>query len=252
MTSAYTAGMRYGAKRGRFEGRARVKQRMVSRALNARTGGYLGLELKFLDTAWNAVTINSSTDGSGGELQPSSGCTSCISCPAQGDSESQRDGRKFVIKSVYFSGVINTLLSQDQADAFEDFGVYFALVLDTQTNGATVVSENVYLNPSSSALGMLPKPLRNLQNSKRFRILSSRYVAPGGMYAINDAAATGSLAAQKGTNVQLSWKGSINVDTTGTTADVASVSDNALHILAYSETGLQKVFSGKCRVRFMG
>lgn len=62
----------------------------------------LGIETKFLDTAWNGVAINASTDGAGGELQPSTGCTDCISVPAQGDGESQRDGRKYCVKSIFF------------------------------------------------------------------------------------------------------------------------------------------------------
>lgn len=220
---------------------------------NARIGGFLGLELKFLDCAWNSVAIQASTDGSSGEIQPSTGCTQCISCPAQGDGESQRDGRKFVIKSVYVNGIITTNPLQDQADVEERLGYYFALVLDTQANGATVVSENVYLNPSTQAAAILPQPLRNLQNSSRFRILDSKYVPAGGAYAGTDGASTLSINTQVSPRVTLSWKGSINVDTTGTTANVSAVADNAIHVLAYAGSSAQSpAFVGKSRMRFMG
>ena len=83
---------------------------------NVRTGGFLGIELKFLDCAWNSVTINTSTDGSSGELQPSSGCTSAISVPAQGDGESQRDGRKYTIKSMWLNGIVEMTPLANQSD----------------------------------------------------------------------------------------------------------------------------------------
>lgn len=219
---------------------------------NARVGGFLGLELKFLDCAWNSVAINASTDGSSGEMQPSSGCTNAISVPSQGDGESQRDGRKYVIKSFWVSGVIDTTPEADQADAKEGSGCWFALVLDTQANGATIVSENVFINPATGASAMLPQPLRNLQQSTRFRILASKFIRPGNMYAMTDGASTGSLNAQNQQTFSLSWKGSINVDTSGTTADVASVTDNAVHLIAYTGSVPAKVFSGKSRMRFMG
>ena len=192
------------------------------------------MELKFLDCAWNGIAIAASTDGSDGEMQPSTGCTNCISCPAQGDGESQRDGRKFVIKSAWVSGSIETSAIADAVDVADFSGYYAALVLDTQANGATVVSENVYLNPGNSGSNMMPVPLRNLQNSKRFRILASKYIYPPGAYAGTDGSGTNSIGAQKTPTFTLNWKGNINVDTTGTTADVASVSDNVLHLICYA------------------
>lgn len=220
---------------------------------NMRTGGYLGIEKKFLDCAWNSVAINSSTDGSGIEMQPSSGCTDCISVPAQGDGESQRDGRKYTITDVWVSGNIDTSPIPDQADASDIKGYYFALVLDTQANGATLVSENVFVNPSTLSDAMLPQPLRNLQNSKRFRILASKYIRPGGMYSITDGTATGSLSQQNSPVVSLGWKGKIVCDSTGTTAAVASASDNAIHLVACVGAAVgTPVFRGKSRVRFYG
>lgn len=211
------------------------------------------MELKFLDCAWNAVTISTSTDGSGGELQPSTGCTNAISAPAQGDGESNRDGRKFVMKSIYFSGMVATTAEATENAAHEITGYYFALVLDTQVNKATVVSEDVFINPSSTSLAMIPQPLRNLQNSTRYRILDSKYIRPGGAFAFNDGATTGSVNNQVAPVISLSWKGSINVECTGTTADVASVSNNAIHVVAYAADGAQTpVFIGKSRLRFMG
>lgn len=244
---AFRSGRMRPAKRGKM-----VLRKMRQYNPNARVGGFLGLELKFLDCAWNGVTISASTDGADGELQPSSGCTDCISCPAQGDGESQRDGRKFVIKSIWVSGVIDTTPATDNADVVNLNGYFFALVLDTQANGATVDSENVYINPGTASENILPKPLRNLQNSTRFRILASQYIRPGGAYASTDGTNTSSLSNQTSPIVSLGWKGSINVDTKGTTANVTSVTDNAIHLVAYSGAQLTPLFKGKSRMRFMG
>lgn len=219
---------------------------------NIRTGGFLGIELKFLDCAFDGVQINTSTDGSSGEVQPSSGCTNALSVPAQGDGESQRDGRKYTIKSIWVSGVLNSAGLTDQTDAIDDFGCYLALVLDTQANGATMVSENVFINPSTSGFSMVPQPLRNLQNSKRYKILASQYVEPLGSYAMTDGANTGSLNAQANPVVSLSWKGNLVCDSIGTTASVASASDNAIHLVAFSGGGFSRTFYGKSRVRFVG
>lgn len=210
-------------------------------------------ELKFLDCAWNGVAVNVSTDGSSGEIQPSSGCTGCISVPAQGDGESNRDGRKYCIKSVWLSGTVNTVAIPDQADVAEINGYWFALVLDAQANGATIVSEDAFINPSTLGAAMMPQPLRNLANSKRFKILDRVYVEPGGAYAFNDAAATGSIGNQVAPVVNLSWSGEITACCTSTTADVASVSDNAIHLVGYAGTSaFTPTFIGKSRVRFTG
>lgn len=219
-----------------------------------RTGGFMGLERKFLDTYWNDVSVGQSTDASGLELQPTGGCTSCISCPAQGDGASQRDGRKFVIDSFYLSGIVNTGPLQDSADAADLTGYFFALVLDTQANGVTINSEDVYTNPGNHAHHNLPQPLRNLENSTRFKVLASGYFGPTGAYAVPDGANTGSIANTVAPAVTLSWSGKIPV-TCGigaTSADVASVQDNAVHVIAAHGNWSSTTFKGKCRMRFTG
>lgn len=228
------------------------RQRRYRTYMNRRTGGFLGLELKFLDCAWNGVTIQTSTDGSGLELQPSTGCTGCISTPAIGTGENQRDGRKWTIKSIWVSGNINPVVSTDQTDVITDKGYFFALVLDTQCNGATIDSEDVYINPGTGAAAMLPQPLRNLQFSNRFRILDRQYVPPNGAYSMTDGTNTASLVPQNSDCVSLNWKGEILCEASGNTADVADTTTNAVHVIACTGGGFTANFQGKSRVRFMG
>lgn len=236
------------AKRMRL---TQMRKRATSRLANLRTGGFLGIEQKFLDCAWDGVSVATSTDGTGGNMQPSSGCTNALSVPAQGDGESQRDGRKYGIRSVWVSGVLDYATKPDQTDPSDFKGCWLALVLDTQANGATIATGDCFINPSTSTQGMLPQPLRNLQNSKRFRVLSSQYIRPGGAYGFTDGANTGSVVPQVSQTVNMSWKGNITCDSIGTTANITSASDNAIHLVGFSGNDTV-VFNGKSRVRFIG
>jgi len=248
----------YAGKRRRYAPKYSPVVRQAVRAAkksvaNMRTGGYLGIEKKFLDCAWNGVAMNSTTDGAGGELQPSVGCTGCISVPAQGDGESNRDGRQWTITDVFVSGVIATTADPDEADPDPDVGHYVALVLDTQANGVTLDSEDVFVNPSTGGFAVLPQPLRNLQFSKRFRVLAQQYIAPRGMYAMTDGASTASIVPQQNPAFKLGWKGAIKCLASGTTADVASATDNAIHLVGYTaKTQFTPVVWAKSRVRFVG
>jgi hypothetical protein len=231
----------------------RAARAEARRVLNTRTGGFTGIELKFLDCAWDGVGLGTSTDGSNGELAPSSGCTGAISVPAQGDGESQRDGRKYTLKSCWVSGVIETSAFANQADCVDIPGYFIALVLDTQCNGVTIASEDVYINPGTTAPSMLPQPLRNLANTKRFKILDKQYIEHDGAYVVTDGTNTGSISPMISPKVNLSWKGNINCLSDGTTANVSSATDNALHLVAFAaSSAFTPVFTGKSRVRFVG
>lgn len=213
----------------------------------------MGVENKFVDSAWNAVAIASSTDGADGEMQPTTGVTNCISAPAQGDGEQERDGRKYVITDIEVTGLVGTSPNPNLDDPTEMYGYYFALVLDRQANKATIVSENVFVNPSTSGSAMLPWPLRNLENEARFEILDSKYIPIGGVYAGTDGAQTVSVSPMQAPKVVLKWHGKIPVVANGETSSVSSVSDNAVHLLAYAGlAGWSPTFVGKARVRFFG
>lgn len=249
-------------KRGRSQGANPYKKQSAfkrprsssSSASRARADAYDGIELKYLDTGFDGVSFVGSTSGASGELQPTSGCTGCISVPGQGDGESQRDGRKYCLKSAWFSGVISTTAFDDQPDAYSVAGHFVAMVLDTQANGTTVNSEDVFINTSDgNAFSMLPKPLRNLKNSKRFRILDSKYIPVIGAYSLTDGTNTGSINYQSMDVMNLSWNGSIECNSIGTANNISSASDNAIHIIGYaSSTAWSPQVNGKCRVRFVG
>ncbi len=69
---------------------------------------------------------------------------------------------------------------------------------------------------------------------------------------MTDGTNTGSLSNQVAKTVKLSWSGSLDVNTVGTTAAVASAAGQAIHVLAYNCGDLVSTFVGKSRVRFLG
>jgi len=241
---------------GRASFRARSARRGVvarrARAmLNRRTAGFLGIEKKFYDTALAATALVAPTDATGGEFDPSA--TSMISTPAQGDSEQQRDGKRIVIKSVQVSGVCSTNALTAQTGTAAPVEVFVALVLDTQTNGAQLNSEDVYKN-LGAANYLATNPLRNLLFANRFKVLKEWSMTLEPKTAVNNASATTVSVAGTRCEFDCFLPLDLNVNfNAGTTASIANVIDNSLHIVAYcSSTALAPTIAYNARIRFMG
>lgn len=217
---------------------------------NKRTGGFIGKELKFYDTNLNATALASSGGWTGCEYDPSA--TSMISTPTQGDSAQQRDGRKIWIKSVMVRGTIDfpALINQAAVPAGEQCMI--ALVLDMQTNAAQLNSEDVYTAPGASN-ALNTQPLRDLEFGPRFKTLKAKHytVRPG-------------VVSYDGTNIEvggtqvpfefyiknLNLKVNFN---SGTTASIANVVDNSLHIIANTTNAVRvPTIQYSARIRFYG
>ncbi len=234
--------------------RRRTARRTVprSRFRNIRTGGFLGQELKFYDTSLVGDTLVAPTDAAGGEVDPSA--TIVLNSVTQGDGEQQRDGRKMTMKSIYINGMINIPAKTTESSADEASQVFIALVLDTQTNGATITSENVFVNKSAAAV-LAASPMRNLEFSTRYRVLKSKQFVIQNPNIANNAASTGNLVQQ---GLQRQFKmfvdlKDLGVTFNGTTETVANITDNSLHMIAYtSSLTLFATISYNSRLRFMG
>lgn len=226
---------------------------------NVRTGGLLGLEVKFLDAPRTLTAIASPADATGGEMDPSSVITGCLSAPAQGDGPSNRDGNRIAMKSIYITGLISiagqSALAALNAEVFPT--VFLALVLDTQTNAAQLNSEDVFTNPNASG-DTAAQPLRNMSFTNRFKVLKTLTIPGSRFFAVasNNAAAT--TISTTGCHLPFSLSknlGGLKVQfTTGsTTADVAGVIDNSLHLIAYcSSTASNPTIAYNSRLRFVG
>lgn len=215
---------------------------------NARTGGFLGIELKFYDTSLVASALTAPSDATGGEHDQDA--VICATTITQGDGEQQRDGRKATVKSIFLSGSISTAVLINQTAMKVAPIVYVALVLDKQSNGATIVSENVFKNIGGNGI-LAASPLRNLQNSTRYRVLSRVKLDLKDPEASYD----GTNIEIAGTEIpfQLSWRGNLNILYKGTTETIANTVDNSVHVIAYcSNTGLVPLLNYNCRTRFVG
>lgn len=235
----------YGGHKGLKKPRLQSRMRRPARG-NARTGGFQGMELKFVDyeSASNAVVATAE----GAEVDPAT--ADSISAIAQGDGESQRDGRRCVLKHVQLQGQVQLDATNDAATAPNGGVVRVALVWDKQTNGAQLNSEDVYNATTSAAVDAYG--FRNLQYSQRFQVLGVQYIDLNPMSASGTAASNDSGQITKFFSIRK--RINIPVQFTGTTAVVASIADNSLHVIATksdnSSTGMTLRYVS--RVRFVG
>ena len=223
-------------------------QSMQRAIMNARIGGYLGIERKFLDTSVSNGAIVSATTMAGAEMDPSG--VNTISAPAQGDGQSNRDGRQITVDSAYVNGVVNFEGQSDQADLPEGLTVALWLVMDMQTNGAQLNSENVFTNPSGNA-NCNVAAFRDLQYIRRFKVLDKQVIEfppiPGG----TDGTDTNSTAGCHKT-FKLSYQKPFLVNFTGTSGNVSTVSDTSLHVIAIANRSSAATVSYNSRIRFRG
>lgn len=231
--------------------RGRVRARTYQ-ALNQRTGGLLGIEKKFLDCTAASVAIVSSGTMTGGVIALGSGCTGCISAPAQGDTSSSRDGNKVVICEANVIGSISVAAQANQTAADTSCIVLLALVQDMQTNGVTLDTTQVFSNPTTSALSCAD-PFRNMSYTSRFKILKMKKIT----LRIPSITWDGTDLEQSGfhTNFHMKWKGQMPVTftTASTTADVANVTDNSINVVAFcTNTSLAPLLTFNARTRFYG
>lgn len=196
--------------------------------INARSQG-LTPEVKFFDTA-----LNFGFDATG-EV-PATGQLTLI---PQGDTESTRDGRMAVIKSIQIRAVVQ---GTPAAAATFASNCYLYLVLDTQCNGAAAAVTDVFTS------NVLATAMLNLNNSGRFRILKR--------WLIKNEAQAGVSGAYNNTTKQIEYykKCNIKVDWSSTTGALTEIRSNNLFLVAGSDTATDDAVActGTCRLRFQG
>lgn len=221
------------------------------RALNNASMGFLGIERKFYDTFLLGANVAAAADATGGEYDPST--TSMISTPTQGDGEQQRDGKQIACLFVEICGALSIAQVEASVDPPPAVTCFISCVLDTQSNAAQMNSEDCFKNLANSA-GTAPDCIRNLLFGKRFRILKQRRFEFNSTTLTQQAANDYSWA---GRRHDFKWyiplKGlKINFNA-GTTASIANVIDNSIHIIAFANTVTpQVVLSYNARLRFVG
>jgi len=242
---------RYYAKRktsalSRFKKQKGLSRKAVS---NIRIGGFLGIELKYVDYTYEAALVTSAS-AAGGEADPATALA--LNAIAQGDTESTRDGKQVMCKSAFVTGVC-TIPFQTAAAAGTQMTVptvFIALVQDCQTNGAQLNSEDVFVNPGGTP--MSASLLRNLQYTSRFKVLDSTQLTFQPFPIWNASATTADVVGQS-MPFKLSWNGDMPTNYTGTTAVVGAIQDNSLHVVAFTNNVDNTPFLVyNSRVRFVG
>lgn len=216
---------------------------------NLRTGGFIGIEKKYLDTSKVASALTAPTNSAGGEHDPAT--LDCLNAIAQGDTEQQRDGKQVVLDSVWINGHVQSAAVEGITSPRALQSYFVALILDTQTNGAQLNSEDVFTNPGANA-STNTLPLHNLQYSKRFKLLRKWHLTRAPLTLLaetqNSLSADGQCYPFSGF-VKLG----IPCNFTGTTGVISNIMDNSLHVIAYTNsTDGTPSISYNARVRFRG
>lgn len=218
------------------------KKRAIARISNARTGGFLGLEKKFVDYEYDAAVVQTVASA---EADPATAL--CLNVSAQGDGPSEHDGRQAVIKSIEIRGTV-LFSGTDAATPAESGYVRILVLLDKQTNGAQFNSEDVLKDPTDADLDS--DAMRNLEFIERFQVLRDMTIHSGDRSSIWDGTSAPTEATYKPFKIFIPLKNLV-CNFTSTTAAIANVKDNSIHVMAIGEGGAA-ILRYVSRCRFFG
>ena len=163
----------------------------------------------------------------------------CLNNIAQGVGESERVGRKVIVRSIHCRLYINLAGTSDVDDTDEVIRV--VAFLDKQTNGLAVYSDAVMKNTEYNVF-------RNMNNTDRFRVLWDKTIpmnAQSGAYngATDKFGSTGKwLYFNKKVNIPIEFSGS-----TGQTIEIRS---NSLNFYLTAKSGGNCSYRADWRIRY--
>lgn len=218
---------------------------------NVRSSGFIGMEYKFYDRTKAIAQIANDGSCAGGEYDPAT--VLCLNAPIAGSGAQERDGWKISMKSIYVTGFVTPFTNEvplsSATDLDDNVVVFIALVLDTQTNGAQLSSEHVYKSEGGTT-HLNACPLRNLEHSKRFRVLDKAVIT---LPVIAAGSNTTALSLPGSAPFKLSSRSLPDVQFTSDAAGVSSISDNSLHVIAFTNAGNTHMgITYNSRLRFTG
>ncbi len=163
---------------------------------------------------------------------------------AQGNTESQRVGRKLTIRKINWKYEVRLASVQDQANPPNGDLVRIILYQDKQTNGATAAITDILETADYQSF-------RNLANLGRFNILMDRTHRVGESMAQTDGTNTaaypivhsGPYGLYKACNIPIEY------DNSATTGVITSQRSNNIGVLTISQAGVAGFFS-KMRLRY--
>lgn len=221
------------------------RRRRTAATRNFRSGGFLGIENKFLDTELTSTALAVTWQA----LNPTgTGCTNSLSVPAEGDGESARDGREYIINSVHIKGAFARAATEGGVAPQDQDVVRAVLYIDHQSNGAEATATNIMDGGGTSDW----LAFRNLQYTKRFTVLADKMfvIRPP---LVNEGAAN--AFANQLTYVPFKmnkvFKKPLKVMCNATSANVSSCVDNNIGI-AFVSSSVNVTVQYQGRVRFSG
>lgn len=235
----------YGRQSNRVLGKRGYKKRKFrtqSRRGNYRTGGYSGMEMKFLDYEVNALA----TGVTWTRNAPSTpvGANSISSVPG-GSDESSRNGRTYRIHSL--AGHIQMVIPATEVNTGPEPDLKYRLVcvLDTQTNAAALDPTTVMTTPVSGG----PFGFPELANVTRFKILwdsGPQILKPDNEIVAANTYANGRAKAVHNVHILRNMKVVTDGSTLGT---VAQITDNSIQLLVVCSNA-NALLSYNFRLRF--
>ncbi len=222
-------------KFGRLDGRLRKRRYSSGSKL-----GYSTSELKFADSEVSVLAIAATW----GALNPTT--LDCLNAVVQGPGESEHLGRTMYMTSIHIKGFFKKVKQETGADPTADIILRLALVLDTDTKGAEVTASDVMDTGGSSDIFAF----RNLQHTSRLKVLKDFTVVMR-QTNMNEGAINVFAHGERRMKFKMHYrfKKPIRVLFSGTTAVVASIVDNSLHVVGIASlTGVTVTY--QCRLRF--
>ncbi len=231
-------------KRSKARAGTRAFGRLAPRRLNLRTAGFAGIERKFADFE----ASNDAFATSWATMQD--GTIKSISAVAVGNTESTRIGRVYNITSLHMRGEVILTLQESNATPVSTVMCRVVIVHDTQTNAAELTATDV-MDAGQTADHLA---FRNLQHTKRFRILMDKtmMLRPE---TTNEGAVNLFASSQQRVMFKFNrtFKKPIKVLCTGTAAVIASITDNSIHVIGIaSTTSGAPLLSYQARIRYTG
>jgi len=207
--------------------------RRYARAVNSRTGGFVGVEQKWTDNGYSGAIVNTVT---GAEADPST--YDCLNGVSQGDGPNNRIGRRYTVKMLTLNGRITFSPVADGADVAQPPTIRVSLVWDKQTNNAQFNSEDVYdasADPGFTNAPSADMALRNLEYTTRFQVLWTKVFTARVLAAATDGTNTNSTSFAP-IIFTINKRLNVGVQCNGTTEAVSAIVDNSLHMMAMSST----------------
>lgn len=236
-----------------------IKQHKYSN--NNRTGGSMGIELKYRDLHVNDTVLYVSLNAGTNLINRDPDNVLCVNGVPQGNSANQRIGTRYTMKSLHIRG--HLMHQPSNAGGYhEPHSVVARIVvyIDTQNNASTTqpipttILQSVDVGTQEDLYAY-----RNLQYTNRYKILYDKLftMKPNAAYVGGTQSYNGATKHLWSMNAKIPAKyATVDCTTAGISGNLPDITNNAIHVMAYTDegaTGQNRVYIGYVsRLRYIG